>query len=59
VAPGQDSDPELERQRAAIEDTFRERWAPHQPGEPQILTERACAEARKTPAQAGGHGSAK
>jgi hypothetical protein len=51
VAPGQDSDRELERQRAAIEDTFRERWVPHQPGEPQILTERACAEAHKTPAR--------
>jgi hypothetical protein len=51
VAPGQDSDPELERQRAGIEDTLRELWAPLQAGEPRVLTERACAEARKTPAR--------
>jgi hypothetical protein len=51
VAPGQDSDPELERQRAEIEDTFRELWAPPQAGMPQVLTERACAEARKAPAR--------
>lgn len=51
MAPGQDSDPELERQRAEIEDTFRELWAPPQAGMPQVLTERACAEARKAPAR--------
>jgi hypothetical protein len=51
VAPGQDSDPELERQRADIEATFRERWAPPQAGRAQVLTERACAEARKALAQ--------
>jgi hypothetical protein len=51
VAPGQDSDPELERQRAEIGDTFRERWVPPQADGPQVLTERACAEARKAPAR--------
>jgi hypothetical protein len=49
VAPGQDGDPELERQRAEIADIFRDRWA--QAGDPQVLTERACAEARKALAQ--------
>jgi hypothetical protein len=47
VAAGQDGDPELERRRAEIEDTFRERWVPPQAGRAQVLTERACAEARK------------
>jgi hypothetical protein len=51
VTSGQDNDPDLERQRAEIEDTLRERWVPLQVGEPQVLTERAYTEARKTPAR--------
>jgi len=50
VEPGEDGDPDLERQRAEIEDAFRELWAPRRAGKPQVLTERAYAEARKTPA---------
>ncbi len=53
MARGQDGDPDLERQRAAIEDTFRGRWVPPRAGEPQVLTERACAEARKILARGG------
>jgi hypothetical protein len=53
VAPGQDSDPDLERQRAGIEDTFRERWVPPRAGEQPVLTEPACAEARRALAQGG------
>jgi hypothetical protein len=46
VAPGQDSDPELERQRAEVEDAFRQGWRPADAGRPRVLTERAYAEAR-------------
>jgi hypothetical protein len=49
VAPGQDGDAELERQRAEIEEAFRELWVP--PRKPQVLTERACAAAHKPLAQ--------
>jgi hypothetical protein len=51
VAPGQDGDPDLGRQRAEIEDTLHERWVPLQVSVPQVLTERACTQARKTPAR--------
>jgi hypothetical protein len=51
VAPGQVGAPEHERQRAEIEETLRELWAPPQAGEPQVLTEPAYAEARKAGAQ--------
>jgi hypothetical protein len=47
--PAVDDDPELQRQRAEIEEAFRERWAP--PREPQVLTEHVCAAAGKPPAQ--------
>lgn len=50
MTPGEDSDPELQRQHAEIEGAVRELWAAPQPGAPQILTERAYAEARKAPA---------
>jgi len=46
VAPGQDGDPDLERQRADIEDAFRQGWRPAGAGQPRVLTERAYAEAR-------------
>jgi hypothetical protein len=46
VAAGQDSDPELERQRADIEGAFRHGWRPAGAGQPRVLTERAYAEAR-------------
>jgi hypothetical protein len=49
VAPGQDGAAELEQQRAEIEEAFRELWVP--PRKPQVLTERACAAARKPLAQ--------
>ena len=47
MAPGQDGDPDLERQRADIEAAFRYGWRPVGVGEPRVLTERAYAEARK------------
>lgn len=50
MTPGPDGDPELDRQRAEIEDAFRELWVPPV-GEPLILTERAYAEARKATAR--------
>jgi hypothetical protein len=49
VEPGEDGDPGLERQRAEIEDAFRELWVPPRADAPQVLTERAYAEARTTP----------
>lgn len=48
-----DSDPGLERQRAEIAAAFRERWAPLPGSEPQLLTERDYAEARRFIAQPG------
>jgi hypothetical protein len=44
--PGQDGDPELDRQRAEIEDAFRELWVPPRADAPQVLTERVYAAAR-------------
>jgi len=49
VEPDQDGDPELDRQRAEIEDAFRELWVPPPADAPQVLTGRAYAEARNTP----------
>jgi hypothetical protein len=46
-----DGDPGLERQRAEIEDAFAERWVPPRAGEPDVLTERAYADARNPPAE--------
>lgn len=48
-----DSDPELERQRAEVEAAFREQWVPLPGSEPQLLTERDYAEARRLIAQPG------
>jgi hypothetical protein len=48
-----DNDPELERQRAEVEAAFRERWVPLPGSEPQLLTERDYAEARRFIAQPG------
>jgi len=42
-----DDDPELERQHAQIESTFRDGWAPRDAGQPRALTEQAYAEARR------------
>lgn len=51
MAPGQGGDPELERQRAGVEEAFRELWVAPPAGMPQVLTARAYAEARKAPAR--------
>ena len=48
-----DNDPELERQRAEVEAAFRERWVPLPGSEPQLLTERDYAKARRFIAQPG------
>ena len=47
MAPGPDSEPELERQRAEIEAAFRERWPPPDAGNPRVLAVPAWAEARR------------
>ena len=46
-------DPELEQQRAEIEAAFHERWTPLPGSEPQLLTERDYAKARKFIAHPG------
>lgn len=43
----QDSEGDLEFQRAAIDRSFRQGWASPDDGRPRVLTERACTEARK------------
>lgn len=40
------SDPELDHQRAQIENAFRHGWRPADAGQPRLLTERAYAQAR-------------
>ena len=47
MAPGLDSDPGLEQQRAEIEAAFRQGWRPIGAGKRRVLTERTYTEARK------------
>ena len=53
MPPGQDVDPDLERQRATIEAQFRAGWVPQGVGEPRLLTESDCEEARRILAEGG------
>lgn len=46
VAPGLDSDPELEQQRTDIETSFRQGWRPVGVGQSRVLTEHAYTQAR-------------
>ncbi|MBO0820482.1 MAG: hypothetical protein J2P26_06480 [Nocardiopsaceae bacterium] len=46
MAPGLDSDPELEQQRTDIETSFRQGWRPVGAGQSRVLTEHAYARAR-------------
>jgi hypothetical protein len=47
VAARPDSDPDLERQRTAIETSFREGWRAMNTGQPRILTEREYMAVRR------------
>jgi hypothetical protein len=47
MSPGQDADPDLESQRATIEAQFRTGRVPPGVGEPRVLTESDCEEARR------------
>ncbi|HEY7429150.1 MAG TPA: hypothetical protein VH641_00290 [Streptosporangiaceae bacterium] len=53
MPPGQDVDPDIERQRATIEARFRTGSVPAGVDQPRVLTESTHAEARKILSQGG------